>query len=54
MQSPYIIDVHNNVDVVFLFCFVLFFLFILNVFSLWPLQLVKHFTGEKIKNDRNT
>ena len=21
MQSPYIIDVHNNVDVVFLFCF---------------------------------
>ena len=25
MQSPYIIDVHNNVDVVFLFCFVLFF-----------------------------
>ena len=27
MQSPYIIDVHNNVDVVFLFCFVLFFFF---------------------------
>ena len=24
MQSPYIIDVHNNVDVVFLFCFVFF------------------------------
>ena len=31
MQSPYIIDVHNNVDVVFLFCFVLFcFVFFLN------------------------
>ena len=27
MQSPYIIDVHNNVDVVFLFCFVLFCFF---------------------------
>ena len=24
MQSPYIIDVHNNVDVVVLFCFVFF------------------------------
>ena len=27
MQSPYIIDVHNSVDVVFLFCFVLFCFF---------------------------
>ena len=31
-----------------------FFLFILIAFSLWPLQLVKYFTGEKIKNDKNT
>ena len=30
MQSPYIIDVHNNVDVVFLFCFVLFCFVFLN------------------------
>ena len=33
MQSPYIIDVHNNVDVVFLFCFVLFFLKILFIWD---------------------
>ena len=33
MQSPYIIDVHNNVDVVFLFCFVfLKILFIWNYY----------------------
>ena len=33
MQSPYIIDVHNNVDVVFLFCFVLFFLKIIFIWD---------------------
>ena len=33
MQSPYIIDVHNNVDVVFLFCFVLFFFLILFIWD---------------------
>ena len=34
MQSPYIIDVHNNVDVVFLFCFVLFFFFKFYLFEI--------------------
>ena len=36
MQSPYIIDVHNNVDVVF-FCFVLFFFVFLFKFYLFEI-----------------